>query len=185
MQILNPPPTPIVPPTTTNTINTPSSPHLPEDGTSSPPLSPPPSTHEGPPNHHMHTRSRSGIVKPIDRLNLHSSSLSYIPRSHIMALKDPNWHKAMNEEYNALITNGTWVLVLRPPGVNVVRSLWLFKQKFNVDGYLSLYKARLVANGRSQQQGVDCDETFSPVSNRYYPYCSQSGYFQALAHSSS
>ncbi|KAI3757628.1 hypothetical protein L6452_05170 [Arctium lappa] len=72
-------------------------------------------------------------------------------------------HKAMNEEYNALITNGTWVLVPRPPGANVVRSMWLFKRKFNADGSLSRYKARLVANGRSQQQGIDCDETFSPV----------------------
>ncbi|GJT78295.1 WRKY family transcription factor [Tanacetum coccineum] len=38
--------------------------------------------------------------------------------------------------------------------------LW---HKFNADGTLSRYKARLVANGRSQQQGIDCDETFSPV----------------------
>ena len=41
--------------------------------------------------------------------------------------------------------------------------MWLFKQKFNADGSLSRYKAHLVANGRSQQQGIDCDETFSPV----------------------
>ncbi|GJR52184.1 RNA-directed DNA polymerase, eukaryota [Tanacetum coccineum] len=71
--------------------------------------------------------------------------------------------KAMLDEYNALITNGTWVLVPRPTNVNVVRSMWLFKHKFHVDGTLSRYKARLVANGRSQQQGIDCDETFSLV----------------------
>ncbi|GJS39334.1 ribonuclease H-like domain-containing protein [Tanacetum coccineum] len=69
----------------------------------------------------------------------------------------------MLDEYNALITNGTWDLVPRPANVNVVRSMWLFKHKFNADGSLSRYKARLVANGRSQQQGIDCDETFSPV----------------------
>ncbi|GJY10948.1 ribonuclease H-like domain-containing protein [Tanacetum coccineum] len=71
--------------------------------------------------------------------------------------------EAMLDEYNALITNGTWVFVPRPANVNVVRSMWLFKHKFNADGSLSRYKARLVANGRSQQQGIDCDETFSPV----------------------
>ncbi|GJU16395.1 ribonuclease H-like domain-containing protein [Tanacetum coccineum] len=71
--------------------------------------------------------------------------------------------KAMLDEYNALITNGTWVLVPHPANVNVVRSIWLFKHKFNADGSLSRYKARLVANGPSQQQGIDCDETFSPV----------------------
>ncbi|GJQ97089.1 ribonuclease H-like domain-containing protein [Tanacetum coccineum] len=52
------------------------------------------------------------------------------------ALHDPNWKHAMLDEYNARISN---------------------------DGSLSLYKARLIGNGPSQQQGIDCDETFSPV----------------------
>ncbi|GKB40248.1 ribonuclease H-like domain-containing protein [Tanacetum coccineum] len=69
----------------------------------------------------------------------------------------------MQDEFNALIKNGMWVLVSRPPNVNVVRSMWLFKHKFNADGTLSRYKAQLVANGKSQQPGVDCDETFSHV----------------------
>ncbi|GJY57316.1 ribonuclease H-like domain-containing protein [Tanacetum coccineum] len=45
----------------------------------------------------------------------------------------------------------------------MVRSMWLFKHKFHADGTLSRYKARLVANGSSQQLGVDFDETFSLV----------------------
>ncbi|GJW39160.1 ribonuclease H-like domain-containing protein [Tanacetum coccineum] len=69
----------------------------------------------------------------------------------------------MCDEYKALIDNNTWVLVLRPPNVNIVRSMWLYKHKYNADGSLNRYKARLVANGRSQQQGIDCDGTFSPV----------------------
>ncbi|GKE99114.1 ribonuclease H-like domain-containing protein [Tanacetum coccineum] len=69
----------------------------------------------------------------------------------------------MCDEYKALIDNNTWVLVSRPPNVNIVRSMWLYKHKYNADCSLSRYKARLVANGRSQQQGIDCDETFSPV----------------------
>ncbi|GKB37917.1 ribonuclease H-like domain-containing protein [Tanacetum coccineum] len=96
-------------------------------------------------------------------MNCHVTTTSPLPRSHVHALRDPNWKEAMLDEYNALITNGTWVLVPRPANVNVVRSMWLFKHKFNADGSLSRYKARLVANGRSQQQGIDCDETFSPV----------------------
>ncbi|GJW24949.1 ribonuclease H-like domain-containing protein [Tanacetum coccineum] len=69
----------------------------------------------------------------------------------------------MYDEYNALVKNGTWILVPRPSDVNLVRSMWLFKHKFYVDGNLSCYKARLVANGSSQQLGVNFDETFSPV----------------------
>ncbi|GJU22261.1 ribonuclease H-like domain-containing protein [Tanacetum coccineum] len=113
--------------------------------------------------HHMVTRVKAGISKPLARINCHATTTSPIPRSHLHALRDPNWHKAMVDEYNALISNGTWALVPRPANVNIVRSMWLFKHKFNADGSLSRYKARLVANGRSQQQGIDFDETFSPV----------------------
>ncbi|GJU04190.1 ribonuclease H-like domain-containing protein [Tanacetum coccineum] len=69
----------------------------------------------------------------------------------------------MYDEYNALVKNGTWILVPRPSDVNLVRSMWLFKHKFHADGTLSRYKARLVANGSNQQHGDDFDETFSPV----------------------
>ncbi|GJZ76144.1 ribonuclease H-like domain-containing protein, partial [Tanacetum coccineum] len=69
----------------------------------------------------------------------------------------------MYDEYNTLVKNGTWVLVPRPSDVNLVRLMWLFKHKFQADGTLSRYKARLVANGSSQQLSVDFDETFIPV----------------------
>ncbi|GJT15041.1 ribonuclease H-like domain-containing protein [Tanacetum coccineum] len=69
----------------------------------------------------------------------------------------------MYDEYNALVKNGTWLLVPRLEGVNMVRSMWLFKHKFHADGTLSHYKACLVANGSSQQLGVNFDETFSPI----------------------
>nr|GEZ71122.1 ribonuclease H-like domain-containing protein [Tanacetum cinerariifolium] len=75
----------------------------------------------------------------------------------------PNWRDVMYDEYNALIKNSTWVLVLKPPNFNVVRSIWLFRYKYHANGSLSRYKARLVANGRSQEFGVDCDDTFSHV----------------------
>ncbi|GKD62083.1 ribonuclease H-like domain-containing protein [Tanacetum coccineum] len=57
----------------------------------------------------------------------------------------------------------THPMITRPAGVNMVRSMWLFKHKYHADGTLSRYKARLVANGSSQQLGVDFDETFSLV----------------------
>ncbi|GJU64618.1 ribonuclease H-like domain-containing protein [Tanacetum coccineum] len=127
-------------------------------------------THHNSPNapeptrtHRMVTRSQSSIVKPIDRLSLYTSSISPIPKSLFLALKDPNWCNAMYDEYNALVKNGTWILVPRPSDVNLVRFMWLFKHKFHVDGTLIRYKARLVANGSSQKLDGDFDETFSPV----------------------
>ncbi|GJR41472.1 ribonuclease H-like domain-containing protein [Tanacetum coccineum] len=113
--------------------------------------------------HPMVTRAKAGIFKPLERMNCHVTTTSPLPRSHVHALQDPNWKEAMLDEYNALITNGTWVLVPRPANVNVVHLMWLFKHKFHADGSLSRYKARLVANGRNQQHGINCDETFSPV----------------------
>ncbi|GKC63684.1 ribonuclease H-like domain-containing protein [Tanacetum coccineum] len=86
------------------------------------------------------------MTKPTNRFTLHVSSVSPLPKSHIQAKQNLHWENAMKDEFNAPIKNGTWVLVPRPPNVNVVRSMWLFKHKFNTDGTLSMYKARLVAN---------------------------------------
>nr|GEY58303.1 ribonuclease H-like domain-containing protein [Tanacetum cinerariifolium] len=79
------------------------------------------------------------------------------------AFNDVNWYSAMRDEYNALIKNGTWTLVPRPPDVNVVQCMWLFRHKYLANGTLSRYKVRLVANGSTQLEGVDVDETFSLV----------------------
>nr|GEV68731.1 hypothetical protein [Tanacetum cinerariifolium] len=120
-------------------------------------LNPQPNTktlHEPLCTHPMITRSQSGIAKPIDRLSLHTSFISLILKNPSHALKDPNWRNAMYDEYNALVKNGTFLLVPRPAGVNMVRSMWLFKHKFYNDGTFSRYKARLVANGISHQLGV-------------------------------
>ncbi|GJS57250.1 ribonuclease H-like domain-containing protein [Tanacetum coccineum] len=78
-------------------------------------------------SHPMVIRVKAGIFKPLERMNYHVTTTSQLPRSHVHALWDSNWKEAMLDEYNALITNGTWVLVPRPANVNVVRSMWLFK----------------------------------------------------------
>ncbi|GKA44620.1 ribonuclease H-like domain-containing protein [Tanacetum coccineum] len=89
------------------------------------------------PTHPMVTRTKAGIFKPLERMNCHVTTTSPLPLSHVHALRDPDWKKVMLDEYNALITNGTWDLVPRPANVNVVCSMWLFKHKFNADGSLS------------------------------------------------
>ncbi|GKD85863.1 ribonuclease H-like domain-containing protein [Tanacetum coccineum] len=71
------------------------------------------------PTYYMVTRAKAGIFKSLERMNCHVTTTSPLPRSHVQALRDPNWKGAMLDEYNALITNGTWVLVPRPANVNV------------------------------------------------------------------
>ncbi|GKC87452.1 ribonuclease H-like domain-containing protein [Tanacetum coccineum] len=100
----------------TQTQNNPLPPPIfdpPNPQTNTNPVNEPPRTHP------MITRSQSGIVKPIERLSLHISSLSPIPKSSFIALKDLNWCNAMYDEYNALVKNGTWILVPRPSDVNL------------------------------------------------------------------
>ncbi|KAL9268844.1 Retrovirus-related Pol polyprotein from transposon RE1-like protein [Drosera capensis] len=70
---------------------------------------------------------------------------------------------AMDDEFNAFIKNKTWVLVPRPSNVNVTRSMWIFAHKVHSDGSFERHKARLVGDGKTQQVGIDCGETFSPV----------------------
>ncbi|GJZ33935.1 ribonuclease H-like domain-containing protein [Tanacetum coccineum] len=151
--------TPQSTPTTPLPIPSPQTTPTPPATTPPSPPPPPPSTSQ----HPMVTRFKVGIVKANPKYNLHVTTFSPIPKSPFYALRDPNWKQAMCDEYKALIDNKTWVLVPRPSNVNIVRSMWLYKHKYNADESLSRYKARLVANGRSQQQGIDCDETFSPV----------------------
>jgi hypothetical protein len=69
----------------------------------------------------------------------------------------------MTEEYRALLGNDTWDLVPPPQNANIVFGKWVFRHKLKPDGSLDRYKARWVLHGFSQEQGVDFDETFSPV----------------------
>ena len=85
------------------------------------------------------------------------------PKSVEDALSDPNWLQAMESEISSMHENQTWELVPRPVGKNIVGSRWVFKIKRNADGSISRHKARLVAQGFTQEQGIDYDEVFSPV----------------------
>jgi hypothetical protein len=69
----------------------------------------------------------------------------------------------MEDEYRALICNGTWELVPRPQVSNIVTVKWVFTHKLRADGTFDCYKARWVHRGFTQRPGVDYDETFSPV----------------------
>jgi histone deacetylase 1/2 len=63
------------------------------------------------------------------------------PTSHIVALNNPLWRRAMDDEYRALIKNATWHLVPPRPGLNVIDCKWVFKIKQKPDGSVDRYKA--------------------------------------------
>ncbi|KAM1320462.1 hypothetical protein ACFX2H_005342 [Malus domestica] len=118
--------------------------------------------------HPMTTRSKSGIFKPKALLAtkhpLSSSlSLDYTPSTYLQASKHLPWRQAMQEEFNALLQTGTWSLVPPTSSQNLVGCKWVFRIKRKPDGSVDRYKARLVAKGFHQQQGLDYNETFSPV----------------------
>lgn len=73
------------------------------------------------------------------------------------------WELAMEKEMESLKSNEVWDLVKLPEGRSAVGSKWVFKLKTDQDGSVERHKARLVAQGFSQKQGLDYDETFCPV----------------------
>ena len=88
------------------------------------------------------------------------------PTSVKEVMNSPNkekWEDAMKDELKSLQKNDVWELVKLPNGRKTVGSKWVFKEKIGDDGSIERYKVRLVAQGYSQQRGLDYDETFSPV----------------------
>ncbi|CAL2254016.1 unnamed protein product [Prunus armeniaca] len=119
--------------------------------------------------HPMTTRSKSGLCQKKSFedyqcfTSMHDSTTLDEPSTFRVASFSLAWIKAVEEEISALTMQGTWCLVPRPANTNIVGSKWIYKIKRNSDGILSRYKARLVAQGFSQEAGFDYDETFSPV----------------------
>ena len=88
------------------------------------------------------------------------------PKTYKQALRSANseqWKSAMSDEYNSLTKHQTWELVDLPDGKNLVGCKWVFKTKLNSLGEVDRYKARLVAQGYSQEHGIDFNEVFAPV----------------------
>jgi hypothetical protein len=74
------------------------------------------------------------------------------------------WRDAMMEEYNSIMKNDVWEIVPRPEGKSMVTSRWLYKLKYVANDNIEKYKARFLARGFSEVEGVDYDEIFTLVS---------------------
>jgi reverse transcriptase-like protein len=73
------------------------------------------------------------------------------------------WEKAIQDELATLKAASTWRLEEAPPNANIIGSKWVFKAKKDAAGNIAQYKARLVAQGFSQIDGVDYNDTYAPV----------------------
>ncbi|CAI7900734.1 unnamed protein product [Closterium sp. NIES-54] len=87
------------------------------------------------------------------------------PRSYTEAIEGPyssQWQPAMDAEMASWKSTGTYVDEVPPPGANIVSGMWIFRVK-RPPGSPPVFKARYVARGFSQRQGVDYFQTFSPT----------------------
>ncbi|GKA13436.1 retrovirus-related pol polyprotein from transposon TNT 1-94 [Tanacetum coccineum] len=85
------------------------------------------------------------------------------PKNVNEALTDDSWIVAMQEELNQFIANDVWELVPQPRNMTIIGTKWVFRNKLDENGIVSRNKARLVAQGYNQQEGIDYDETYAPV----------------------
>ena len=87
--------------------------------------------------------------------------------SQAMSSKESNsWYSVMKEEMNSMISNRVWDLVKLPNGVKPVGCKWVFKTKKDSQGNIERHKARFVAKGFTQREGIDYTKTFFPVSKK-------------------
>ncbi|XP_073152674.1 uncharacterized protein [Henckelia pumila] len=105
-------------------------------------------------------RTRGQMIKEL----LHTAFISQEePKKIEEALADSCWIDAMQEELNQFTRNAVWDLVPRPTHQSVIGTRWVFKNKLNEEGTVVRNKARLVAQGYRQEEGIDYDETYAPI----------------------
>ncbi|XP_074300286.1 uncharacterized protein LOC141631526 [Silene latifolia] len=126
--------------------------------------------------HHEQTKSSSsGTRYPLVNYvttncfsHSHKSFLAKIdkhkePTYYHEAERSLEWREAMRKEIDALEENGTWKIVSLPEGKKPIGCKWVYKIKYRANGEIERYKARLVAQGFTQVEGIDFHETYAPV----------------------
>jgi hypothetical protein len=112
-------------------------------------------------------RLRSRVIQPNNEVANQVSYSCYLaqsePKKVDETLQDEGWVSAMNDELHQFTRNDVWTLVPHPAEHNIIGTKWIFKNKTDEHGTVVRNKARLVAQGYTQIEGIDFDETFAPV----------------------
>ncbi|GJV93597.1 putative ribonuclease H-like domain-containing protein, partial [Tanacetum coccineum] len=102
-------------------------------------------------------------VQTRSRVQQHSRVHALKPKKISKALKDDSWVEAMQEELLQFRLQQVWILVDLPHGAKVIGTKWVYRNKRDERGVVVRNKARLVAQGHRQEEGIDYDEVFAPV----------------------
>ncbi|GJR57185.1 retrovirus-related pol polyprotein from transposon TNT 1-94 [Tanacetum coccineum] len=115
-------------------------------------------------NDDVQQSSEEVMVPPTNTQSI-SNNMNVIiePANVAEALKDVDWVSAMQDELDQFARLKVWRLVPRPEGKTIIKTKWIFKNKKDESSLVIQNKARLVAVGYCQQEGIDYDETFAPV----------------------
>ena len=113
-------------------------------------------------------RRSNRVTRPPERLGEWCQVVTSLPEPANVteALAGPEadlWLQAMNIEMDAMKANDVWQIEKRPYNTNIIKCKWIFKRKYDIDGNIISYKARLVGCGYSQKYGIDYAEVYSPV----------------------
>src|SRR6516162_5228628 len=103
------------------------------------------------------------LISPHVDVNLIEDNEPTTYEEAILDIDYGNWLDAMKSEMDSMYADRVWTLVEAPEGIKPIGCKWVFKRKTDMEGNVQTYKAMLVVKGYRQKQGIDFDETFSPV----------------------